>query len=229
MYASPTGVDAESLGGNVASSNGDLNIKYTSENSWEYIEEKDGEVFRVTEEINPDTNEVISHIEIQNNEGEFILDKKHISTPVEDGLEIETIKDGKKEVDIVELNKTENQDPIINGEGENLINPLAEDLTPWIHSYTEYYDMNFASLTVGIVTAALSLFFRLPAKAGFVASVASSIVAEAIPTVYTKQTRYVKNIVGTTILAGIKDYNYVYKYSNFTGLLESSVETEVID
>lgn len=231
LFVFPSNTNAESMivDNGFVNLEENLNIKYTGENSWEYVEKRDGEVYKVIEEINSDTNEIISIVKKQNYNGEFILYKKYISTPIEDGLEIKTINNGEEKVDQVEWKRTDIQFDQNFSENENLINPLALDLTPWKYSYTSYNNVNFTAITVGIVSAALAAYFKLPAKSSFIFGSAVTIVSAAIPTVYTKQIRYYKNIKGTTILAGIKDYNYVYKYSNYTGLLKSGTETQVID
>jgi putative Mn2+ efflux pump MntP len=102
----------------------------------------------------------------------------------------------------------------------------ADELTPWKYSYTRTNSVNFTAMTVGIISAALGAILKLPAKENFIYSTAVTIVSSYIPTVYTKTVRYYKNVVGTTIVAGIKDYKMVFEHSNFTGLINRTIEID---
>ncbi|GGM34546.1 hypothetical protein GCM10011351_20630 [Paraliobacillus quinghaiensis] len=209
-----------------------VNIVNKGENSWEYIQEIDSETYKIIEESDPNTGEVTSYVKKKNDNGEFVLEKTHYTKPIENGIEVETIENGSKTIEQIntdyKIKKSEKIDFDNNlvTFDNNLVTLDNDELTPWLYSYTSYNDINFSAITVGIVSAALSSALGLPSKASFIFSAATTIASSFIPTVYTKQVRYVKNMKGTTILAGIMDYNYIYEYSNFTGLIEAGTEID---
>lgn len=218
----PSNVNASST----TNLNKGLDIEHTSDHSWEYIQERDGEVYKIIEEIDLKTGNVSSQIMKQSNSGDFILEKIHYTSPIEDGIKVETAVGGKKISE--EIIKPELINDLNQSENNNFTTFASsnDELTNWLYSYTLKSGINFPAITVGIVAAALGEFFKMPAKANFVYSSTVTIATAFIPTVYTKKVRYYKNMIGTTILAGIKDYNYVYKYSNHTGLISSGTKID---
>ncbi len=221
-YSVPSNAESTST----TKSDDKLNIKHTGENSWEYIQERDDGVYKVIEKVNPNTGEVTSYIKKQNDSGEFILEKKHFTKPLDNGVEVVTEENGKKTTEVI---KPETVETTPNFSALDEIEPFGDPtdpLTPWSYSYTTTNSVNYTAITVGIVSAALASRFGMSRKAAFIYSAAVTITASMIPTVYAKKVRYYKNVKGTTILAGIKDYNYVYKYSSFTGLIESGIEID---
>ncbi|WP_053217553.1 hypothetical protein [Virgibacillus senegalensis] len=209
-----------------------LDVKFTGENSWEYIQEKNGKVYKVIEKVDAKSNEITSTILKQNKKGKFVLEKEYFTIPLKDGgVEVTTLINGKKTKEKIYLDDVSTEEIIIEkdklNKSESSVKADPNDpLTSWKYSYTSRKKLNFNSLTVGIVAGVVSSFFGLPAAGSFAVSVAGMIVSESLETTWGKKVRYVKNVKGTTILAGTKDYNYVYRYNNYTGLIKSGTNVD---
>jgi|SRR5690625_702706 len=176
-------------------------IKFTekTEDSWEYIQEKDGETYKVAENL-IDESSVESYIYKLNNDGNYIL-QSELQINITDDYELVTkeIKDGKITVtteDVSGIAQTVEPD-----------NSTNDDLGEWVHIRTTYGSYNVGT-TVGAVSLVLALF--IPKAASFLIGLAALVIGANTSTVYVRTEYYLKYLVGTTIPGGEMQATYLY-------------------
>ncbi|WP_337970040.1 hypothetical protein [Virgibacillus salexigens] len=197
----------------------DLKINYIDENSWEYFQEKDGTIYKIEETANLETGVVKSAIKSIDKNGNLSLQKTTLTTPKENGVEIKTTENGSTTTEMIEISSQVEANISSTSIADN-IKASSDELTPWRFSYTNYNSSSLdASLTYGAIAAVISSLFNLGLTASIVVSSAAALAADHKPNVYTRHTRSHKNVVGTTILAGIMDDRWTYENSNHTGII----------
>lgn len=218
----------------VAKPGEDLIIHYFDENTWEYYQEIDGQVFKIEESINPDTKVVTSFTSSVDTKGKLNLEKTTIITPKEDVVEFKTEENGEISTYIHEINSgitVEETASVLPGDYGTF-----STLTPWRFTYNRYNPTAnlWPSITVGGATTLLGAAMKWSLPTALLSVVVSAAVAHAATNmvhtpVYTRHQRSHKNITGTTILAGIKDEVWIYGVSNYTSLITFRSHTECLN
>lgn len=190
-----------------------ITIVEKTKNSLEYIHEKEEGTFKVVEQIDPDTGEVDSKIYKLNENDEYVLDREQTVTINENkDVIVESIYANGEKNEVLFENQQQNNKNKFNSDDEEF--STFSELTPWIYSGTNgYYTRSLIGLTISAIQTVLNNTVGLPTWADILADAAVEIAEVAHDSVYMHKMTSVKNVVGTTILAGIQERVTVYETS----------------
>ncbi|WP_100011562.1 hypothetical protein [Lentibacillus sediminis] len=176
-------------------------IEFTekTEDSWEYIQEKDGETYKVIEHLK-DESSLQSYIYKLNNNGNYILQSElQVNLTNDNELVTKEIKDGETTV------TTEDVSGYAQTVESN--NSINDELGEWVHLDTTYGQKDVGT-TVGAVSLVLSIF--IPKPAALLVNLAALVIDSNTPTVYYREEYYNKYLIGTTIPAAEMQATYLY-------------------
>lgn len=194
-----------------------IELRYTSDTSWEYTQNKNGEMYKIVENVNPEKGTSHSLIYKLNNKGEYVLETKQNTRMSEDGVltikktdeESGEITKQTRKADKIEIEEEISQ--------EDLIQPSydpTDPLTPWTFASINDITINPEGLTISALAGIISSALGLPALGSIAVSLATGILSSNITdSVYLYQKVYTKELKGTYIVKGTKKYNYAYKSS----------------
>lgn len=189
--------------------NSNIDLKFTSEYSWEYTQEKDGESYKVVEEAIPGTYDVNSKIYKKDKQGNYVLETEIFTTSKNGEQTLEITENGKQRIETYKI-EINNDDIDLSNE----LNKKKETLTKWQYSNSYGSNYNITSAVVGVVASGLASILGLPPGWAFLVGAATSIITAGFKSVYTYYNKWYKNPVGTTILAGIKKEVTIYETSS---------------
>lgn len=197
-------------------SDGKITITKDTENTLEYIHEKENEVFKVVEDIDSETGNIDSKIYKKNNSDQYELyEEQTVRTNKNNDVTVENMFTNGEKNKLTfksEQSLKESKDSLSSDEE---VSPLSGDLTPWLYSQTVgFYEKSLLGLTISAVQTILDNTIGIPGWGNALIDAAVWIVENNQEEIYINKKTYYKNEVGTTILAGTKEITTLYKTSN---------------
>ncbi|SFM47159.1 hypothetical protein [Salibacterium qingdaonense] len=223
-FSVPASVSAQS--NNDQTSNNNIVLNMTDKNSWEYTEVKDGEKYKIVEEVEPESYEVQSKIYKKDDQGNYKLEIKQTSriNEIQSKQIIKSMEDGKTKTETVDLGTPAKNNTNVNERSDD-ISVYADELTPWKYTGTNEGDYDVpVDATAGTVASGLA--YLIGGWPGMLIGAGTAIVAASIDQAYARWTTWHKNPVGTTILAGIKKKAKIYETSAKVELLEEKTDVD---